>query len=359
MSRTAVSKAVENQTDAVMSKGKNKSVFKIMTVTILLIGFAALVSAFIAVKIIKSSYMKPGPLSEGVIFTVPAGAGLSRLSSDFEKNGIISSATYLKLNARLSGVGANIKAGEYKIPAGASMSDIIEIISSGQTVLYPITAPEGLTTAQILRILESSEHLKGQINLTPAEGALLPETYMTPRGMTRDALIRQMMQAQTELVDKLWDSRQDNLPIKTKREAIILASVVEKETGVTSERHEVAGVFTNRLRKGMRLQSDPTIIYGISKGEPLMNRAGKRRGIFRSEIDRKTPWNTYQIDGLPQTAICNPGKDSIAAVLQPATTKNLYFVADGSGGHAFASTLSGHNANVAKWRKIERQRRQR
>jgi len=318
MSRTAVSKAVENQTDAVMSKGKNKSVFKIMTVTILLIGFAALVSAFIAVKIIKSSYMKPGPLSEGVIFTVPAGAGLSRLSSDFEKNGIISSATYLKLNARLSGVGANIKAGEYKIP-----------------------------------------HLKGQINLTPAEGALLPETYMTPRGMTRDALIRQMMQAQTELVDKLWDSRQDNLPIKTKREAIILASVVEKETGVTSERHEVAGVFTNRLRKGMRLQSDPTIIYGISKGEPLMNRAGKRRGIFRSEIDRKTPWNTYQIDGLPQTAICNPGKDSIAAVLQPATTKNLYFVADGSGGHAFASTLSGHNANVAKWRKIERQRRQR
>ena len=147
--------------------------------------------------------------------------------------------------------------------------------------------------------------------------------------------------------------------LATRKLTYKLASVVEKETGVSSERDEVAGVFTNRLRKGMRLQSDPTIIYGISKGEPLTNRAGKRRGIYRSEIDRKTDWNTYQIDGLPKTAICNPGAASIAAVLRPAKTKNLYFVADGTGGHAFASTLAGHNANVAKWRRIERQRRQR
>jgi UPF0755 protein len=168
-----------------------------------------------------------------------------------------------------------------------------------------------------------------------------------------------MAAAQTKLLDEIWDQRAPDLPFGTKQEAIILASVVEKETGVGMERGKVAGVFTNRLRKGMRLQSDPTIIYGVSKGEILRNKAGKRRGIYRSEIDRKTDWNTYQIDGLPKTAICNPGADAIRAVLNPEETKALYFVADGTGGHAFASTLREHERNVAKWRKIERERKKR
>ena len=166
-----------------------------------------------------------------------------------------------------------------------------------------------------------------------------------------------MARAQMKLLDDLWDKRAEGLPVKTKKEAIILASIVEKETGIGAERDKVAGVFINRLNKGMRLQSDPTIIYGVSKGEILRNKAGKRRGIYRSEIDRKTDWNTYQIDGLPKTAICNPGAEAIRAVLNPAKTDAFYFVADGTGGHAFAKTLREHERNVAKWRKIERARK--
>lgn len=176
--------------------------------------------------------------------------------------------------------------------------------------------------------------------------------------MKKSDLIKQMKKAQFDVLNELWDSRDENLPIKSKAEAVILASVVEKETGVSSERDVVAGVFINRLRKGMRLQSDPTIIYGVSKGEILLNKKGKQRGIRRSEIDKKTDWNTYQIDGLPKTPICNPGKDAIAAVLKPAQTEYLFFVADGTGGHVFAKTVRDHNNNVNKWRKIERKRRQ-
>ena len=236
------------------------------------------------------------------------------------------------------------------------MRQTYEALAEGKSVLYRFTAPEGLTSAQIIRAMKANDALTGEIDSIPAEGTLLPETYMVPRAMSRADLLKQMQRAQSELIDKLWETRQKDLPIKTKAEAIILASVVEKETGVGGERDVVAGVFINRLRRGMRLQSDPTIIYGVSKGEPLYNKKGQRRTLYRSEIDRKTDWNTYQIDGLPKTPICNPGAEAIAAVLAPAKTDYLFFVADGSGGHVFAKTVAEHNRNVKNWRKIERKR---
>ena len=188
----------------------------------------------------------------------------------------------------------------------------------------------------------------------PGEGALLPDTYMFHRGMTRVQLISKMQQAQADLLEDLWPTRQDGLPITTPYEAVILASVVEKETGKADERPQVAALFTTRMKRGMRLQSDPTIIYGISRGEPLYNKAGQRRTLYRSEIDRHTEWNTYQVDGLPKTPICNPGADAIRAVLDPPETEYVFFVADGKGGHLFAKTNAEHERNVAAYRAYER-----
>ncbi len=317
--------------------------------------FGGLLFAFY--NFMKYRYVRTGPLIETAVFTVPQGAGLSSLSGKLEAEGLIDSAVMLKLNAKFTGIGGALKTGEYSIEAGASMKDVIDIFESGKTVLYPLTLPEGMTSAQMMRIIEAAETLSGKMPPTPPEGSLLPETYMHPRGMSRAALVAKMKEAQTELIDRLWETRQEGLPIKTKAEAINLAAVVEKETGGGHEVEKVAGVFINRLNKGMRLQSDPTIIYGISQGEILRGRDGKQRGLRRSEIDRKTDWNTYQIDGLPKTPICNPGASSIAAVLNPAQTDALFFVADGTGGHAFSQTYAEHNKHVAKWRVIERQKK--
>ncbi len=297
-------------------------------------------------------FVKQGPSEADQVVTVAKGSGLSTIASQLESEGLIDSARMFKIMTKLEGEDTGLKAGEFNIEAGASMRDIYQTLTDGKAILYPFTAPEGLTSAQIMRAMAQVETLVDDNPPIPAEGTLLPETYMTPRGMSRSDLIKKMQDAQTEIVDKLWETRQEGLPIATKEEAIILASIVEKETGITSERDEVAGVFINRLRRGMRLESDPTIIYGVSKGEPL------GRGIRRSEIDRKTDWNTYQIDGLPITPICNPGRDAIRAVLNPAETEAIFFVADGTGGHLFAKTLREHNQNVANWRKIERERRQ-
>lgn len=316
-------------------------------------GFLTLLAGvvFVGWNYVQYQFTAKGPLAEDTVFTVPQGAGGSSIASKLESNGLIKSADMFKLLVRMDKVGSSLKAGEFNVPAEASMRDIVKILQEGTAILYPFTAPEGLTSAQIMRGMAKIETVVDDSPETPAEGTLLPETYMTPRGMKRSELIAKMQKAQMEILDELWENRQEGLPIKTKQEAIILASVVEKETGVTSERDVVAGVFINRLKKGMRLQSDPTIIYGLTKGEPL------GRGIRRSEIDRKTEWNTYQIDGLPITAICNPGKEAIAAVLNPADTKYIYFVADGSGGHVFAKTLPEHNENVNNWRKVERARK--
>jgi len=235
-----------------------------------------------AFNFMKYRYVKTGPLEASRVFVVPSGAGLSSIANTLEREGLIESAFMLKLNAKVSKIGGKLKTGEYTVEAGASMRDIIDQFETGKTVLYPVTLPEGLTSAQMMRIIEAAPTLSGEMPPMPAEGSLLPETYMHPRGMDRAALIAQMQSAQSQLLDTLWEGRAADLPITTKAEAITLASVVEKETGIGSERDMVAGVFTNRLRRGIRLQSDPTIIYGVSKGEPL------GRGIRRSEIDRKT-----------------------------------------------------------------------
>ena len=251
---------------------------------------------------------------------------------------------------RIRRVQGAIKAGEYEIPAGASVMDIIDLLIEGKSILHYFTEPEGRTTAQIVRLLNANETLAGEITLTPGEGELLPETFAFTRGETRDGLIRRMMQDQDALIEAIWDDRALELPFSTPYEAIILASIVEKETSIAEERERIAAVFVNRLKRGMRLESDPTIIYGLTRGEPL------GRGIRQSELRGETPYNTYVINGLPPTPIANPGKASIEAVLNPADTQDIFFVADGSGGHAFASTLSEHNANVAKWRRVERER---
>jgi len=292
-----------------------------------------------------------------IVFNVKKGSGLSKIAGKLEDVGAIKSATMFKLVTKLRGNEASFKAGEFSLKLPASMSQIYTDLSEGKAILYPITVAEGRTSAQIVRQLSTYDWLTADEVSVPAEGTLLPETYLLPRGMSYSQVIARMKRDQTEVIDRLWETRAKDLPIKTKAEAINLASVVEKETGADGERDHVAGVFINRLNRGIRLQSDPTIIYGVSKGEILRNKAGKQRGIYRSEIDRKTDWNTYQIDGLPKTPICNPGEAAIAAVLNPAKTKDLYFVANGDGGHIFAQTLAQHNRNVAEWRKIERARK--
>jgi UPF0755 protein len=243
-----------------------------------------------------------------------------------------------------------LKAGEYAVPQGASMRQVVDMLAEGRTLLHPITIPEGLTSAMVVELLAASDVLTGPVPAVPPEGAILPETYKVARGADRTRILQQMIADHQEVVEKLWAKRAKGLPIKTPEEAVILASIVEKETGIAHERPQVAAVFVNRLRKGMRLESDPTIIYGVSRGRAL------GRGILQSELDRATPYNTYKIDGLPPTPIANPGRDAIAAVLNPPTTTALFFVADGTGGHAFAATYAEHQRNVARWRDIERQR---
>lgn len=321
-----------------------------------IIGLGGLITLGLGVLIIGYSVLNvtyektPSGVSEdAVVFDVPRGAGLSSIAARLETAGLISNADIFKAVTRLRGNDANFKAGEFSITPG-SMASIYDQLAEGRAVLYPFTTPEGMTSAQIVRALDAVPTLVDDDPATPAEGTLLPETYLTPRGMTQSAVLAKMAKAQTDLIDALWDSRAADLPFDTKAEAIILASVVEKETGIGMERDKVAGVFVNRLRRGMRLQSDPTIIYGITQGEPI----GRR--IYQSEIDRKTDWNTYQIPGLPKTPICNPGTEAIRAVLNPGDTDALFFVADGTGGHAFAKTLREHDRNVAKWRKIQRER---
>lgn len=332
-----------------------KKTFILMGAMIFITLFGGLVLA--SYNFMKYRYVRSGPLVEASVFLVPDGAGLSSLAGKLEAEGFIDSAVILKLNAKLTGIGGAIKTGEYSVEPGASMKDIVEVFESGKTLLYPITLPEGLTSAQIMRLIAASETLSGDMPETPPEGSLLPETYMHPRGMSRAALVTKMQAAQSDLIETLWETRQADLPVTSKADAIILASIVEKETGGLHDSDKVAGVFTNRLRLGMRLQSDPTIIYGISQGEILRGNDGKQRGLRRSEIDRKTDWNTYQIDGLPKTPICNPGAQAIAAVLNPAQTEALFFVADGTGGHVFSKTYAEHNSHVAKWRVIEQQRK--
>jgi UPF0755 protein len=253
--------------------------------------------------------------------------------------------------SQLTGAAHHLKAGEYAFASRASMAAVIDEIRRGEIVHHMITIPEGLTSEQAVDVLMNSEVLTGTAPIPP-EGSLLPETYEVRRGEDRSAVLQRMMDARDELLRTLWAQRRADLPLASPEQAVILASIVEKETGQAAERPRVAAVFVNRLEKGMRLESDPTIIYGLTGGLPLGH------GIRQSEITTPTPYNTYLIAGLPPGPICNPGRASLAAVLDPPRTDELYFVANGQGGHNFASTIEAHEKNVERWRAIEHQAKQ-
>ncbi|WP_084174513.1 endolytic transglycosylase MltG [Afifella pfennigii] len=302
----------------------------------------------------KQRFLAEGPLEEPKTVLISRGSGVETIARQLKRNNVIDNELVFTMGVRLYDVGGSLQWGEYLFEPRVSMREVMEILSSGKSILHSVTIPEGLTSAEIVARLKANEVLVGDIEEMPPEGSLLPETYKFTRGMTRQQIVDQMRRAHDRLVDEIWSRRQPGLPVEDKGEFVTLASIVEKETGKADERPRVAAVFINRLQRGMRLQSDPTIIYGIFGGE------GKPsdRPILRSDIDTKTDYNTYQIDGLPPGPIANPGRAALEAVANPSRTDDLYFVADGTGGHVFATTLDEHNRNVARWRRIERAQRQ-
>ncbi len=292
---------------------------------------------------------RPGPLQADTTVIVERGASLPAIAEELQNGGVIDDAFLFRLAARLYRVSRSLKAGEYAFPARVSMGGVIDILVSGETVIRQFTVPEGLTSAEVAGLLADVEGLVGEIDGVPAEGSLLPETYNYAWADTRPEVVGRMQSAMEDALDELWPTRAEGLPFDTPAEAVILASIVEKETGVAEERALVAGVFVNRLRRGMRLQSDPTVVYALTGGSGPLDRALRSRDL---RVDN--PYNTYANAGLPPGPIANPGRASLEAVLNPAETDYIYFVADGTGGHAFAKTLSEHNKNVAKWRRIRR-----
>src|SRR5688572_28197730 len=297
-----------------------------------------------------------GPLAVSRVVTVPRGEGRIEIATRLEREGAISNRWAFIINYMLrSALGPKpleLKAGDYEIKKNASMAEIMETLTQGRGVLSKITIPEGLTSLQIVEKLRGEDELVGDITEIPAEGTLLPDTYRYSKGMERRELLERMQGEMQRFLAAAWERRQPSLPITTPEQAIIFASIVEKETGRADERGRVAAVFMNRLKKGMRLQSDPTVIYGIVGGQGTLGRS-----ITRADLDQKSAHNTYQIGGLPPTPICNPGRPAIEASLNPPATTDLYFVADRTGGHTFSDTLKEHNAAVNVWRKVERDRK--
>lgn len=283
-----------------------------------------------------------GPLEQQIEFDVGEGEGLSALADDLQGQGAIGSATLFKLRAKLLGGGTEIKAGSFLIPRHASEATVLEILKGDKVIRRLITVPEGMPSILVAERLSANKDLTGEIS-APEEGSVLPDSYDWQKGEPRAAVLKRMQAAMDKTLAELWAKRSPRTVAKTPQEALILASIVEKETGKPEERRMVAGLYSNRVRKGMLLQADPTIIYPITKGKPL----GRR--IKQSEIQAVNGYNTYTMVGLPKGPITNPGRDSIAAVLDPAETDALFMVADGTGGHVFADTLERHNANVAKW----------
>lgn len=353
----------------------------------------------------RQVYVHPGPLSAPICFRVEKGASLSQISRTLAEKGAVSDARIFRIGVEYSGRAGMMKFGSYLIGASASMEGVVAVLTAGgqstcgrevnfrigvanadvvlreldpatnryvevvkfdpakdavsveyvdaaqqQDVRWRVTLAEGVTSWQVVDALKRADFLDGKIDKVPDEGTLSPDSYEVDKGSARADLIAEMQKRQTATLAELWATRAEGLPYATPDQALIMASIVEKETGIPEERKKVASVFLNRLTEGMKLQTDPTVIYGVTKGEGVLG-----RGLRQSELQRATPWNTYMIDGLPPTPIANPGRLSIEAALNPERTKYLYFVADGTGGHAFAETLAEHNANVAKWRAIEAQ----
>ncbi len=310
---------------------------------------------------LRQSFDKPGPLAQSAAVVVAKGDAALEIAERLEKAGVIDDRRVFMLQyytARIYGSAtgvdrSSLKAGEYEFAKAASVRQVLDTIISGRGVLQKLTIPEGLTSRQIIDRLKADPGLTGDITEVPPEGSLLPDTYKYSRGASRQEIVDRMRAEHAKLVAALWAGRSPDLPVRTPEEAMVLASIVEKETGRAEERPKVAAVFVNRIKKGMRLQSDPTIVYGLVGGQGPLGRA-----ITRSDIDSKTPYNTYQVDGLPPGPICNPGRAALTATLNPPATQDLFFVADGTGGHAFTSTLKDHNAAVANWRRLEKARQQ-
>jgi len=355
----------------------------------------------------QREFRTEGPLAEATFFEVPRGASLRRVSEDLAEAGIVSSAMLFRLGAEYAEMSGALRFGNYEIPPGASMEEVLAIVTTGgpssfrytatyvlrlegtgelrlrerlpgsgeivaladfayedgipevysalvadgAPVAYRVSVPEGLTSWQIVEGLRAADFLSGEISDVPPEGRLAPDTVEVRRGQDRQEIIDRMLAAQEAILAAAWEARQEGLPLDSPEEALILASIIEKETSVAEERRLVSSVFINRLNRGMRLQTDPTVIYGITLGQGILG-----RGIRASELRAETPWNTYVISGLPPTPIANPGRAAIEAAVNPEATDLIFFVADGTGGHAFAETLVEHNRNVAVWRRIEAER---
>jgi UPF0755 protein len=310
-------------------------------VLVAIVGLAALILG-------KQRFETPGPLPADKIVNIPHGSGIRDIADVLQREGVIDQpwvfiGGVLALKAR-----EDLKAGEYQFSAHASLRDVVATIVDGKVVAHQISLPEGLTSEQIVARLLQDDILTGNIKEIPREGSLLPDTYNFTRGISREQIIQRMQTAQQRLVKEVWDRHSPDLPLKTPEQLVVLASLIEKETAKPEERTRVAAVFVNRLKQRMRLQSDPTIIYGLVGGRGTLGRP-----IMKSEIDQPTPYNTYQIDGLPPGPICNPGRASLEAAANPARTRELYFVADGAGGHVFAENYDQHQKNVTRLRLFE------
>ncbi|MHB2265727.1 endolytic transglycosylase MltG [Aliihoeflea sp. PC F10.4] len=303
----------------------------------------------------KVQFEGPGPSTEARTVLIQPNTGVSEIATTLQREGVITNAQIFRYGLRVYDRDAILRAGEYEVPAGASMYDIAELLKSGRSVQRALTIPEGFTVHRAFERIAAMEGLEGDMpSELPPEGSIAADTINFTRGMNRQEMIDRLSANQQRMIETIWEGRADDLPIETVEEFVTLASIVERETGQAAERPHVASVFINRLRQGMRLQSDPTFIYGIFGGE------GKPsdRPIYRSDIESDTPYNTYRINGLPPGPIAIPGRAALEAVANPIETDDLYFVADGTGGHAFAQTLDEHNRNVARWRQVERERRE-
>ena len=297
----------------------------------------------------KQRFEAPGPLTEDKVVNIPRGLGIKDIADLMVREGVIDQPWVFMGGVIVLKARGELKFGEYQFTKRASLADVVDTIIDAKVVQHGFTVPEGLTSEQIVARLLETTTLSGQIKEIPREGTLLPETYKFTRGMAREQLIQRMSQAHKRILQEVWARRSPDLPIASPEQLVTLASIVEKETGRPDERTRVAAVFVNRLKNKMRLQSDPTIIYGLTGGKGALGRP-----IMKSEIEQATPYNTYAIDGLPPGPIANPGRASLEAAANPARTKELFFVADGSGGHVFSESYAEHQKNVAKLRVIER-----
>lgn len=315
----------------------------------LVLFFGALCAAGIA-AVGAWRFTAPGPLATDTTIILPRGGGTGQIATRLVQAGVLADRWTFLIGARLLGQAGTLRAGEYAIPAHVSPRAMIDLLAEGRTVVRRLTIPEGWTVAEILAHVRAAEGLEGDLAETPGEGTLLPETYHFSYGDRRQDIVNRMKKSMDDALARLWAERDPAVPLKSPQEALTLASIIEKETGVAAERAHVGGVFANRLRRGMKLQSDPTVTYGITLGKVPLGRQ-----LLRRDLAHESPYNTYVIDGLPPGPIANPGLDSLRAAVRPKATDDLYFVASGDGGHAFARTLDEHLRNVARWRQINRE----